>query len=193
MKKTLSVLVVLMVISSVVFARRLDNPGASSNAAVVKIGTTFKLYYKGPQQANVKVSIRNANNKIVFTETIKNVEGFVRPYNFSNLPEGEYSIHVSDQFGGQIEKITYKREKSEPLAHLLKVAGSDGKYLLTVNNRENGDVTVRIYDEANNVIYDRKEFVSKDFAKVYNLEGVVGDQFTFEVSDAKGTYTSLHR
>ncbi|HEX6891636.1 MAG TPA: hypothetical protein VF141_13090, partial [Chryseolinea sp.] len=164
MKKTLSVLVVLMVISSVAFARRLDNPGTSSSAAVVKIGSTFKLYYKGAEQADVKVSIRDRGNHVVFSETLKNVDGFVRPYNFSKLPEGEYTIQVSDKFGNQIEKITYKQERDEALAHLLKVAGSEAKYLLTVSNRGENGVTIKIYDGANNVIYNETEITSSDFA-----------------------------
>jgi hypothetical protein len=191
MKKTLSVLVVLMVVSSVVFARRLDNPGASSSATVVKIGSTFKLYYKGAEQADVKISILNGRNNVVFSETLKKVEGFVRPYNFSKLPEGEYTIQISDKFGRQIEKITYKQEKPEALAHLLKVAGSEAKYLLTVSSRGESDVTVRIYDNTNSVIYNKTEIVSSDFARIYNLEGI-GGEFTFEVSDAKGTI-SIHR
>ena len=191
MKKTLSVLAVLMVVSSVVFARRLDNPGATPSAAVVKIGTTFKLYYKGSQQADVKVSIFDAGNRLVFVETIKDVDGFVRPYNFSHLPEGDYTIKISDKNGRMIEKITYKQEKSEAYSHLLKVAGTNAKYLLTVAGKEQGDVTIRIYDDANNVIYNQKEIVSSPFAKIYNLEGI-GGNFTFEVTDASGT-TSLHR
>jgi flagellar hook assembly protein FlgD len=191
MKKTLSVLVVLMVVSSVVFARRLDNPGASSSATVVKIGSTFKLYYKGAEQADVKISILNGRNNVVFSETLKKVEGFVRPYNFSKLPEGEYTIQISDKFGRQIEKITYKQEKPEALAHLLKVDGSEAKYLLTVSSRGESDVTVRIYDNTNSVIYNKTEIVSSDFARIYNLEGI-GGEFTFEVSDAKGTI-SIHR
>ena len=192
MKKTFSVLVGLMVISSVVFARRLDNPGDSPSASVIKIGSTFKVYYKGSQQADVKVAIRDAGDHLLFSETIKKSDGFVRPYNFSNLPEGEYTIQITDNNGRQIEKISYAREKSETYAHLLKVAGSDAKYLLTVSNKANGNVTVRIYDDSNKVIYDKKEDASRDFAKIYNLEGIPG-KFTFEVTDAKGTSTSLHR
>ena len=191
MKKTLSVLAMLMIFSSVVFARRLETPGAAPSAAIVKSGSTFKLYYKGTEQADVKVSIWDASDHLVFSETLRKVDGFVRPYNFSSLPEGEYTIKISDKFGRQIEKITYKQEKSPALAHLLKVGGADAKYLLTVSNRGDNDVTVRIYDSSNNVIYNKKEAVSSDFAKIYNLEGIGGD-FTFEVSDGKGT-TSLHR
>jgi hypothetical protein len=191
MKKTLSVLAVLMVVSSVVFARRLETPGAAPSAAIVKSGSTFKVYYKGSEQADVKVSIWDATDHLVFSETLRKVDGFVRPYNFSSLPEGEYTIKISDKFGRQIEKITYKKEKSEPLAHLLKVGGSEAKYLLTVSNKEENGVTVRIYDSANNVIYNKKETVTSDFAKIYNLEGI-GGEFTFVVSDGKAT-TSLHR
>jgi hypothetical protein len=192
MKKTFSVLVVLMVVSSVVFARRLDKPGDSPSATVVKIGSTFKLYYKGPQQADVRVSIRDAGDHLLFSETIRKSDGFVRPYNFSNLPEGEYTFQITDQNGRQIEKISYTHEKRETFAHLLKVSGSEAKYLLTVSNQGAGGVTVKIYDDSNKVIYSKIEDASNDFAKIYNLQGIPG-QFTFEVTDANGASTSLHR
>ena len=192
MKKTFSVLVVLMVVSSVVFARRLDKPGDSPSATVVKIGSTFKLYYKGPQQADVRVSIRDAGDHLLFSETIRKSDGFVRPYNFSNLPEGEYTFQITDKNGHQIEKISYTHEKRETFTHLLKVSGSEAKYLLTVSNQGAGGVTVKIYDDSNKVIYNKIEDASKDFAKIYNLQGIPG-RFTFEVTDAKGTSTSLHR
>lgn len=190
MKKILSVFVVLMIVSSVVFARRIDNPGSAPHVAVMKNGTTFKLYYKGSQQADVKVSIRDANNNELFSEVLKKVEGFVRPYNFSHLPEGQYSIHIIDKSGRQIEQVSFEKSKNEKLAHLLKVSGTDGKYLLTVSNKEGDDITVKIYDESNNVIYSQLEETASDFAKVYNLGNRAGD-FTFEIIDEKGISTSL--
>lgn len=192
MKKTFSVLVVLMVVSSVVFARRSNNPDDSPNSAVVKIGTTFKLYYKGSQQDDVKVSILDNSRRIVFSEIIRNVEGFVRPYNFSSLPEGDYTIQISDKEGRQIERISNKKEKGEALAHLLKVNGSEAKYLLTVSNKNTNDVIVKIYDSTNNIVYNKREAASSDFAKVYNLEGI-GGEFTFEVTDGNGISKSFHK
>lgn len=119
MKKILSVLVMLMVISSVAFARRMDNPVAAAGVAVMKNGSTFKLFYKGAQHSDVKVSIVDARDHVVFSEVIKKVEGFMRPYNFSNLPEGNYTIEVSDKSGRYIEKISYNKGKVEKLANLV--------------------------------------------------------------------------
>ena len=190
MKKILSVLVVLMVISSVVFARRMDNPGTATGIAVVKSGTTFKVYYKSEQQTDVKVSILDSSDKVVFTEVLKKVEGFVRPYNFSNLPEGDYSIEIADKNGRQVEKVNHQNGSVEKLAHLLRVSGSEGKYLLTVSNKEADDITVKIYDDSNNIIYSHTEEIKGDFAKLYNLEKFSGN-FTFEITDRNGITKSL--
>ena len=73
----------------------------------------------------------------------------------------------------------------------LKLPEQNAKYLLTVASKEQSDVTIRIYDDSNNVIYNKTETVSSDFARIYNLEGIAGE-FTFEVTDASGT-TSVHR
>jgi len=185
MKKIFSVLVVLTIISSVAFAGGIDNPASSSGVAVVKKGTTFRLYYKGNELGNVKVSIINDSKTVVFTETFHNVDGFVRPYNVSNLKEGVYTIEIADRGNRHLETIEVVKDRSEKLAHVLKVAGEEGKYLLTVSNKKSDDITVRIYDEDNNKIYDEVQSISTDFAKIYNLKKYNGT-FTFEVTDSTG-------
>jgi len=179
----------LVVISSVVFARA-DNPAAATRVAVVKEGTIFKLYYKAAEQMDVKVSINDAAGQTVFTEVFRRAAGFVRPYNFTNLPEGDYTMVIADQNGKQIESITYKRDKIEKLAHLTKVSGSE-KYVLTVPNREPGFIQVRIFDANNTIIYNQSEPVSGDFGKMYNLEKYSGT-FSFEITDKEGITRTLN-
>jgi hypothetical protein len=190
MKKTLSVLVGLMIISGVAVARWTDNPGAVPGVAVVKSGTTYKLFYKGTAKMDVKVSILDASDNVVFTEILKKVEGFIRPYNFLNLPEGEYTIEIADKNGRQVESVSYQKGKLEKLAHLLKVSGTEGKYLLTVSNKDAGSIRVRIFDDSHNTIYDHQEEIKSDFAKIYNLEKVSG-KFTFEITDEEGRTKSF--
>lgn len=180
----------LMVVSSVVFARPIDNPVTTTGVAVMKSGTTFKLYYKGAEQSDVKVAILDSGERLIFSETIKKVDGFVRPYNFANLPEGNYTIEISDKAGRHAEKVKYSKGKVEKLVNVVKVTGAGDKYLLTVSNKQADDITVKIFDETNNVIYSQRERVISDFAKIYNLERFSG-KFIFEITDSKGITKSL--
>ncbi|SKC41828.1 hypothetical protein [Ohtaekwangia koreensis] len=190
MKKSLSIVAALMIFSSTLFAGIIDNPNAATGMAIMKNGSTIKLFYKGTKQADVKVSIYNATNSLVYSETIKNVDGFVRPYNFSNLAEGEYSIELIGDNGRQIERVSYKLGKVEKLANVLHVAGERNKYILTVANKGQDVLTVKIYGDKGTLLYSKVENVDGDFAQVYNFEQYAGS-ITFEVSDSKGVTKSL--
>ena len=108
MNKPLSLLAILL-ISGITFANAFDNP--STTMVVLKNGSTFRLLYKGAEQSDVKVLILNDENQIVFTEKIKNTDGFARPYNFSNLPEGHYSIQIKDNAGVRTETVNHQARK----------------------------------------------------------------------------------
>ncbi|MEO8473397.1 MAG: hypothetical protein ABI477_14455 [Chryseolinea sp.] len=189
-KKIVSLMLALMVTGSAVFATGIDHPSSVSGVAVIKNGTTFKLYYKATEQSNVRVSILDSDRKVVYTETIQHVDGFVRPYNIASLSNGEYTVEVADRSGVQTQKLSVAKESSEKLAHVFKVSGEDGKYLLTVSNKESRDLNVKIYDDANNMIYNQVETAGADFARIYNLKKYAG-KFTFEVTDSTGKSKSI--
>ncbi len=185
MKKTLSIFIVLIVISSAVSARRLDKPEETSAMAVMKSGSLIKLFYKGVKDCNVKVSIINSENQIVFKEEIKHIDAFMRPYNFSKLPEGDYTIELVDHTGKKIEKVSYRDGKVERLVNLIKVTDEDNKYLLTISNRGKDKFDVSIYDSVGTLLYSHSEEANGDFAQVYNLSKVSGE-FSFVITDKSG-------
>ena len=187
MKSTLSLLVVLLM-SSVTFANSPDIP--KTNMAVLKNGSTIKLLYKGDKQSDVKVSILNAENRIVFTEKIKNTDGFARPYNFSELPEGNYSFRLTDNAGIVTEQVTYEKKlPAQKIMHLLRVPGTN-KLLLSIPNRGKQDIAVTIYDEMNDVVYSGEQTIEGDFAQVYSF-GKYKGSITFVVSDSDGLSNML--
>ncbi|MFD1000375.1 hypothetical protein ACFQ21_13715 [Ohtaekwangia kribbensis] len=190
MKKTLSILAAITIFSTTLFANNIDNPNAATGMAIMKNGTTVKLFYKGTKQTDVKVSIYNAANTLVYSETIKNVDGFVRPYNFTNLEEGEYSIELLGENGRQVERVIYKLGKVEKLANVMHVTGETNKYILTVANKGQDVLTIKIYGDKGVLLYSKTEEVNGDFAQVYNLDKYNGG-LTFEVSDSKGVTKSL--
>ena len=187
MKNTLSLLVVLLV-SSVAFANSPDIP--KTNMAVLKNGSTIKLLYKGDKQSDVKVSIFNDANQMVFTEKIKNTNGFSRPYNFSELPEGNYSIRLVDNAGMMVERVVVEKKLPEAkVMHLLRIPGTS-KLLLSIPNKGSQEIYVTIYDQMHEVLYQGAQSIQGDFAQVYNLGNYEGG-FTFVVSDNKGLSNTM--
>jgi len=185
MKKTLLVLSLVLLVSSVSFARRLETPESKNGVGIMKNGSTFTLFYKASQPSRVKVSIYDATGKLLFTEVIRKLDGFSRPYNFSKLAEGEYTIEVVDNNQRQVEKVNYTQDKVENLINISRVSGTTNKYLLTVPRKSDGVISVKIYGNNNQVLYNQQESVQGDFARVYKLENV-SSSVLFIVTDSKG-------
>lgn len=184
MKTILSIFAALVLFSSTLFAGT-DRPEVVTGMAIMKQGSMVKLFYKGSKQADVRVSIYNASNQLVFKETIRKVDNFVRPYNFSNLSQGEYRIELVGENGRQVERVNYTIEKVEKLANVLRVYGEKDKYMLTVSNKGTEKITVKIYRADGALMYNQTENVTGDFARLYNL-GEYKESVIFEVSDSKG-------
>ncbi|HPM30417.1 MAG TPA: hypothetical protein PLJ60_08765 [Chryseolinea sp.] len=185
MKKTLSIFIVLIAISSVVNARRLDKPEETSSMAIMKSGSLVKLFYTGVKECNVKVTIFNAENKIMFKEELRQVDRFMRPYNFGELPEGDYTIELVDHTGKKIEKVSYREGKIERLANLLRISGDENRYLLTLSNKGKETLEVKIYNAKGDLLYSHSEDINGDFAKIYDLSRV-DEKVSFEITDRSG-------
>ena len=182
MKKNFLILTAALVVTFGALAG--NKPTSAAGVAVVSNGTTLKLYYKAASESNVKIAILNAEGRIVFTETIKNIDGFVRPYNLASAPEGEYTVEVTDEFSTHSEKVSIGQQHKPEIAKLTRVSGEEGKYILAIPSKETKGISVRILAD-DKVIYDEVMEISSDFAKIYNLKKIKGE-VTFEIKDQKG-------
>lgn len=54
-------------------------------------------------------------------EVILKVNTFTRPYNFSGLPTGEYTIVVEDGTGKHVNIISYRVNKDKNMLRLSKI------------------------------------------------------------------------
>jgi hypothetical protein len=180
----------LVVISSVVLATGKDEPRKTGLAIVPVKGTEiFKVIYQGENTGKVKLNIYNAEGKVIYTETIGGLDGFIYPVNFKGLASGEYSIELIDAAGKKVEKINYQTAKQNVQhVHVSKVNNEAGKFLLAVSGA--GIVNVNIYDGGNNLIHTESKNITGNFAQVYKLENASG-AYTFEVSDSSGNTKTI--
>jgi hypothetical protein len=163
------------------------NPKASSSGAAVikKDASTFRLIYKSETQSDVRVSIYNDNDQLVYSEKVNNTDGFTRPYNLENLGEGDYTIAIEDGSKRQVEKVSYRAPKITKALNVVKMASAEGKYLVLAAGQGNELITVSIFDGEHNLIHRSLESTKGNFSKLYNLQAVKG-HLTFEISNESG-------
>jgi hypothetical protein len=191
MKKFITLTLTLTVLScTIMFANGTDDEkkssASASGAAVVKNGeSTFRVIYKSEKESDVRVTIFNAKDELVYSEKVNNTDGFTRPYNFGTIGEGEYTISIEDGSKKQVEKVSYYATKSSKTLNVLKLHSEEGKYLVMAAGQGNELITVSIYDGQNNLVHKSTEATKGNFSKLYNLKSVKG-HFTFTISNESG-------
>ena len=189
MNKTLSFFAALLLMTSTAFATTPDEPAAG--ISVLRKGELIKLLYKGAKPTDVKVNILNQENEVIYTDKIKGTDGFIRPYNFSNLPQGSYSFELIDNLGNrEIKHVDYKLESRKKVMHVVRVAGTTDKFVVSVPNAGQSKLSINIYDDNGRLIYAEQEQINGDFARVYNIKDHSG-RVTFEVIDGAGKRNSF--
>ena len=192
MKKSISILTLLLIAGSISFVNAFDDPRSTSG--VLKQGSTVKVLYKASELSDVKIYILNEQDQIVYTEKIKNTDGFVRPYNLSNLPQGNYKIKLLDNSGSHVQQIIHslKPVKQSRITYVARVAGSTDSFILSVPNKGQDDISITIYNAEDAVLYSGQETINGDFAKIYKLKNYTG-RVKFVVTDSKGLTGSWTR
>lgn len=190
--KKINLVAALVMLSTMAFSNGpIETTSGSSSVAVTNVtgSSVFKLYYKALNSGRVKVSILDATQSAVYSETITKTDGFARPYNFSSLPEGEYTILVEDASGKMVEKVKYGMGKVEKLINVTKISGTDSKYLLSVASKRSDAITVKIFDSNGLLLLDQGYDVKGEFAQVFNLKNI--KSFTIQVEDSEGILKSI--
>jgi hypothetical protein len=138
----------------------------ASNAAV------YNVLYKSAEAGRVKISIINSSNQVVFTEVLNNVASFQRPYNFSALEQGEYTIALEDRNGKQVEKVKYFMNKVSSFIRVAQIPGTSARYLLNIASNGTETVTVKIYNSENVLLHVENVVTSGNYGVVFNLSQV---------------------
>ena len=173
MKKTISILLALVTVGCGVSFGGTRDP--ESQMAVVKNGEIIRVIYKTTSSSQVKVTISDADGNEVFAEKVNSYEGFIRPYNFSQLPKGDYKISLTDQTGEHTKKVS--TADKEWVARVVKLKSRDDKYLVSVPYQGMGEFAVQIFDRNDQLVFVEKPNPQEDFAMVFNLKELEGATF----------------
>ena len=187
MKSKSLFIVVLALFSVAVTVFGKEEPTKVGLAVIPVKGTeVFRVIYKGEATGKVRLNVYNNADRMVFTETLSRVDGFIRPLNFNGLPYGEYTVELIDATGTKVEKVRFSpNEKPVKNISVSKVANEESKFLVSVVNQGAEVINVKIYDGSNTLVYNESKEVTGNFAKLYAIKKLLGS-FTFEITDKAG-------
>jgi len=158
----------------------------STSVVPVSNSTVYNVFYKSTETGKVKVSIFNSSNDMVFTETLSNVSSFKRPYNFSELAEGQYTIVIEDKNGKSVENVNYVMNKVQSFVAVSQVAKAENKYALNITNNGSESANIKIYSD-NVLVHEQDVVVTKSFGTIYNLNKIKSTEgIRFEVTTSNG-------
>lgn len=154
------------------YAMSFNDPFKDSNLKIVRQGDVFKLVYPEPCQAPVQIAIYDKRGTEIYSEILDASNGFIRPYNMSELPRGDYKICVTDNSGERTEEINTHKESWG--ARIVRLNTPEEKYLISIPNQNDGKATISIYDTDSRILY-KDEVKTKDgFATVFVLKEIPG-------------------
>lgn len=181
----------LFTLASITFAATANNPTPFTVVPSAKT-SVYNIYYSSSEAGKVKVSILNSARRLVFTEAFANVSSFKRPYNFSQLEEGQYTIVIEDKNGKHVDQVNYTMNKVHSFISVVEAANEENKYILNVTNNGSEEVLVKIFSGAS-LLHSQSLKVTGNFGLVYNLTKIKSPEtITFEVTTGSGKTQVIH-
>ncbi|MDN5210574.1 hypothetical protein QQ020_00905 [Fulvivirgaceae bacterium BMA12] len=189
MKKTTKLLMLGMFISlwfTNVNASNGFDPKENSKLVVDTNQPVIKLFYQGEKQGKVVIRIYDEKNQLIYMDRVQNENGFMRPYNFTQLSEGKYRFEITDA-EGKVSKIAdYSRKKrvnNKPLkVRLEPVEESQHKFKLDVVGITDEAIFIKILDKNDRELFGETIDLQTSFSRVYNLKRLMNPEVSFEVS-----------
>lgn len=152
-------------------------------SVVAKGDNVYRLIYKGDSECNVRVAIYNSRHQLVYIERLRLDQGFIRPYNFTGLEYGQYTIEVKDALGTKVEQVNHQ-PTPKSLVNIIQLK-ENRKYIFTAKAEAKEYITLNIYDGINRLVYNESQWIQGDYGKVFNLSKLGGD-CTFEILHENG-------
>ena len=133
----------------------------------------------------VDLSIYDAEEKLIFTEKTESPKGVYRTYDLRALPDGAYFLEAeSDNKIAKYEILVLGNTavlSANAISEVYKPSFENKKGLVwvTVLNMDKSPVNIKVYDKANNEVYDSDVMVDQNVKKVFDITKIKDEEYTF--------------
>lgn len=144
---------------------------------------------------NMNLSIYDADDKLIHSESVNSKKDFNRTYDLNALPEGTYFLEAeSDSKISRYEISVAGATASlstKATSEVFKPVFSDIKGLvaLSILNLDKSPVNIKIYDEDDNEVYDSEVLLDQNVKKVFDVKNIQSEKYIFVMTYKDKTFT----
>ena len=143
----------------------------------------------------IDLSIFDADGKMIHTEMVDSQKNINRTYDLKALPEGTYFLEAESdtkisRYEISVVGATAKLSVN-PVSEIYKPTFANKKGLIQVSllNLDKSPVNIKVYDKANNEVYDSDVLLDQDVKKVFNINQMNDEEYTFVMTYKDKSYS----
>ncbi|MEM9829408.1 MAG: hypothetical protein AAF944_02155 [Bacteroidota bacterium] len=178
----------LLVIGSVIAAsdndtkisvRSLEN---ESKKALIRVAGANSI-----DQATLR--IKDHVGRVLYREVLNGEDAYMKKYDFSRLPDGEYVVEVRTKNGITEEAFSLNEGASEAVYFKPAIKVEPQKVSVIFQNQISSSVSLKLFDERGRVLYEEVVPSQEKFAKGLNLSKLSRGQYSLAILGDNYVYT----
>lgn len=166
------------------------NAGTVDSALSVK---EKKVTFVSNEMDKIDLSIYDSEGKLLHSEMVDAKKNPARTFDLKALPQGTYFLETETKISRYKISILEKSASlsTNVVSEVYKPAFVNKKGLIRVSllNLDKSPVNIKIYDKANNEVYDSNVIMEEDVKKVFNINDIHDEEYTFVMSYKDKTYS----
>lgn len=179
MKHSTKHLLALLIVFGATVVKAAD---PSSVAAVCEVVASeevkhYRVVYKAPGKSNVTIQLYNDEQEVIYKESQVSVSGFMRKFDLSHLPDGEYQLEVKSE--GYLFQEKIKLGSSASDYNVVFTPYSSREIVFVAQNELGDGLNLYILDEQGEVVYKEVFENASQIQKMFNFKNLKSDKVTF--------------
>jgi len=133
--------------------------------------------------------IKDQNGRTLYRETLTGEKAYMKKYDFSRLPSGEYMVEVRTANGTTQEAFSLNEGTAQAVYFKPAIKVEPQKVSVVFKNQINSAVSLKLYDQAGRVLYEERVASQDKYAKGLDLSKLNRGQYSLAISGDNYVYT----
>jgi hypothetical protein len=145
----------------------------------------------------MNLSIFDADDKLIHSESVNSKKDFNRTYDLDALPEGTYFLEVESDFTISRYEISVARATASLSANAISedfkpvpvFLYKDGLVWVNIVNLDQSPVYIQIIDKDGDEVYNSAKLTDQNVTKIFDVNNIENEKYTFVMTYKDKTFT----